>query len=568
MFKDAKIRVKFLIGFSIILIMMLTTTACAYYNFSHMETINNKIINDVVPIDGIIKDINTELIDEETGVRGYIASNGDQRYLQSYSASRKKIDEKIKELKKYSTKYQDLDSIIENEEIPNIEVINKHFDSQIELVKTGKIETARARLGDGKGYMDVCKNIQSKLDTKMNKLSTDALNSSKSENLKAKLIMGIIFLISFITAIGIAVFFSHMMVTQINRNIISLEAIANGNLSIEPLIVDSKDEFGQLATAINSMQNSVRDIVIAITSETENVNRALEITNNDISDLTAELEDISATVEELSAGMEETSASTEEINSSSYEFKTAVESIADKAQQGAESAEEISKKAIALKDSSIALQADANETRISIKKVMDEAIEKAREVEKIRALSDAIMQISNHTNILALNASIEAARAGEKGRGFSVVADEIRKLAENSKETTKEIQDTISIVFEAVNSLSDASKQTLDYIETKVVKSYEDSVLVGENYDKDALYITDLVADLSSTSEELLASISSMAEAIDGISKASCDGAEGTTDIADKVLKISDRAGEIKFETNHVKESAEHLKNIVSKFSI
>ncbi len=568
MFKNAKIRIKFLIGFSIILMMMLITTVCAYYNFNHMQTIENKIINGVVPLDRSIKGINTELISEETGVRGYIASNGDERYLESYTTSRKNIDKEIKEIQKYYSKYQNLGSIIENEEIPNIEVINKHFDSQIELVKAGKIETARDRLGDGKGYMDLCKHVQDKINNEINKVTADALNSSDSANLQAKFAMGIIFLISFTISIIIAMFFSHMMVTQLNKSVLSLEEIAKGNLLIEPLKVDSRDEFGHLGNAINSMQNSVKDIIIAITSETENVNKALTISNEDISDLTAKIEDISATVEQLSAGMEETAASTEEINSSSYELEAAVETIADKAQEGAVSADDISNKAIALKDSSYALQKDANETRIGIKKIMDEALEKAKEVEKIQKLSDAILHISSQTNLLALNAAIEAARAGESGKGFSVVADEIRKLAESSEETVKEIQTTITIVFTAVENLSEASKRTLDYIETKVVKSYEDSVLVGESYDKDAVYVNGLVSDLSATSEELLATIRTVVESIDEISKANSEGSNGTNDIAEKISKIKDRAEEIKNETNHVKESSDHLKNIVSKFKV
>lgn len=568
MFKNAKIRVKFLIGFSIILIMMLITTVCAYYNFSHMETINNRMINDVVPIDRIIKDINAELINEESGLRGYIASNGDAKYLELYSTSRKNIDDKVKKIQNYCSKYPNFAVIINNEEIPNIEVIDKYFDSQIELVKTGKVETARDRLGDGKGYMDVCRHVQDKLNNEINILNNDALSSINLADTQAKLIMDIIFLISFITAAIIVVFLSHMIVTQINRCILSLEEIANGNLSIRPLKIDSRDEFGQLGNAINSMQSSVKDIVIAIINETDNVNRALTISDNNIGDLTVKLEDISATIEQLSAGMGETAASSEEITSSSTELEVAVETIADKAQKGAESADQISNKAISLRESSIQLAADANETRISIREVIDEALEEAKEVEKIKVLSDAILQISSQTNLLALNAAIEAARAGDEGRGFSVVAEEIRKLAENSKETVKEIQNTNDIVLKAVNKLSEASKQTLDYIETKVVKSYKDSVLVGENYEKDASYINSLISDLSATSEELLASIKTVSESIKDISKVNSEEAEGTNEISDKVLKIKDRANEVKLETDHVKQSAEHLKVLVSRFNI
>ena len=199
---------------------------------------------------------------------------------------------------------------------------------------------------------------------------------------------------------------------------------------------------------------------------------------------------------------------------------------------------------------------------------MDLALNKIKEVDKIKTLADAILDISSNTNLLALNASIESARAGEAGKGFAVVAEEIRNLAEVSSKTVNEIQDTINEVFIAVESLSDASKTTLDYIETKVVKSYEESVLVGENYDKDAIFVNDLVVGLSATSEDLLISIKTVNDAMTGISDANTEGVNGINDIVDRVSEIMDRANEVQAETTHVSQSAENLKNIVSQFKI
>ncbi|WP_411682752.1 methyl-accepting chemotaxis protein [Clostridium thailandense] len=568
MFKNAKIRTKILIGFGIILFLMFVTTISSYYNLSHIETAENIIIDDLVPINNIIKEINIEVINEETGVRGYIASNGDEKYLDSYSANKNNIDKKIKELQKYYGASQELKIIIDNEEIPNIGVINKYFASQIELIKSGKIETARDRLSVGKGNMDAFKHVQDKVNNEVSKLLDEAVKSSRRANFQSKAVLTSTFIISTIIGIFIAMFYSYMMAGQLKKSIESLEEIATGNLVIEPIKVDSKDEFGQLGDAINHMQNSLKEIITTITSETNSVNDALNISNENILDLTIKLEDISATAEQLSVGMQETSALTEEINSSSIDLKKVVNSIANKAQEGAVSAEEISKKAMNLKNSSITLETDANKTRMDIKKVMDEALEKVKEVEKIKILANSIEEISSQTNLIALNASIESARAGEQGKGFAVVADEIRKLAENSSETVKEIQETVNGVFVAVENLSNASKITLDYIETKVVKSYKESVLVGENYDKDADYVNGLVADLSSTSEELLASISTVAEAIEEISKANTEGAQGTNDIADRVLKIKDRTNVVKLEAGYVSESAENLKKIVLKFKV
>lgn len=568
MFKDAKIRVKLLVGFGSILVVILVMMFFVYYNFNEIGTNQSKIINNVIPMDKLVKQISTELVREETGIRGYIASDGNEEYLESYDESRKNIDKSLKELKSYYKEYQDIAVIMENEEIPNINVISAHFDSQIQLVKTGKLKIAKDRLEDGKVYMDACRYVENKLDNKMSKINDDALDKSKAANFQGKLIMAVMFLVCLVISIWITLFFSYMIATQINNSIKSLKAISDGNLLMDPIKVDSKDEFGQLGNAINSLQNSMKNIVTTIIKETENVNRAIKISNEDVADLTIKLEDISATVEELSAGMEETSSSTEEVNVSASEFQSATEYIANKAQEGARSAEEISRKAVALKNKSEGLQRDANETGLRMKKVVDNALEKAKEVEKIKTLSNAILKISSQTNLLALNAAIESARAGEAGKGFSVVAEEIRMLAESSEETVKEIQKTINIVFEAVDNLSNASKQTLEYIETKVVKSYEETVAVGKNYDKDAIYINNLVSELSTISQKLLASVKTVNEAINDISKANVEGANGTNNAAEKILKIRNRSEEIKGQTSHIKESSDLLKSAVLRFKI
>ncbi|MFW2488721.1 methyl-accepting chemotaxis protein [Clostridium chromiireducens] len=568
MFKNAKIRIKILIGFSIVLILMLITTICAYYNFNQIQKIEDEIINDLFPINTTLEKINVELVNEETGIRGYIASNGDTRYLDSYSSSKQNIDEKLKEVQKYYVNYEELQNIMVNEEIPNIEIINKYFDSQIELVKSGNIETARDRLSAGKGYMDALKHIQDKSNNEIDEMLADSFTSSEKATSQAKLLMGIIFIISFLISLIIAILLSGMIANSLKRCVLSLQEIAQGNLLIEPIKVDSTDEFGQLGNAINFMQISIKQIINSIITETENVNKSLIISNENVHNLTAKLEDISATVEQLSAGMQETAASTEEISATSLELGNTVQSIADKAKDGSISANEISKRAMTLKNNSLILEVDANNTRVQIKKMMDLALNKIKEVDKIKTLADAILDISSNTNLLALNASIESARAGEAGKGFAVVAEEIRKLAEVSSKTVNEIQDTINEVFIAVESLSDASKTTLDYIETKVVKSYEESVLVGENYDKDAIYVNDLVVGLSATSEDLLTSIKTVTDAMTGISNANTEGVNGINDIVDRVSEIMDRANEVQAETTHVSQSAENLKNIVAQFKI
>lgn len=377
------------------------------------------------------------------------------------------------------------------------------------------------------------------------------------------IVMGSIILIS------LFIFFYIGNITKIINNIVAaMKQISQGNLSFNVTKVNRSDALGQLAQSVEAMQNDMRQIIGAIKDETAIVDSALEESNDNIEKLVRSIESSSATVEQLSAGMEQTAASTQEINATTFEIERAVESIADKAQHGSLSASQINEKALALKQSSIDRQKEAQQTIQTVKSTVSSALEQTKEVDRINELSNAIMQISTQTNLLALNAAIESARAGEAGKGFAVVADEIRSLAEESKRTVAEIQKTVKTVYAAVSNLSDASRKTLEYIETNVLDSYKESVEVGVNYEKDAQYVNGLVIDLSATSEQLLASVRNVAHVMDQIATASNEGAEGTSHIAESVVSIKDSAIHVKAETDKLVGTVKNLTELVSKFNI
>lgn len=237
-------------------------------------------------------------------------------------------------------------------------------------------------------------------------------------------------------------------------------------------------------------------------------------------------------------------------------------------QKGLTSANEISKRAIELKNTSRNLENEAKETHLKIKISMEDALEKIKEVEKIKLLTGSILDISTQTNLLALNAAIEAARAGEAGKGFSVVAEQVRNLAEDSKRTVSEIQIIVEIIFKAVDYLTNISREALGYIETKVLDSYKESVLIGENYEKDALYVNNLVTDLNEASEKILVSIKAVTEAVGDIAMANSEGATGTNAVSDKILNINDKSKEVKSRTNNLSKSSEQLHKLVLKFTV
>ena len=187
-------------------------------------------------------------------------------------------------------------------------------------------------------------------------------------------------------------------------------------------------------------------------------------------------------------------------------------------------------------------------------------------VSQIEVLAQSIMQIASQTNLLALNASIEAARAGEAGKGFAVVADEIRNLAEQSQSTVTHITEVTEGVTRAVENLSADATRLLEFVAKDVTKSFDGFETMADYYNEDAEYVDGLVTDFSATSQELLASIDGILEAIGSVSQSAMDGASGTTQIAEKSLRVAEKSKQLLNEIARANATAGKLQDDVKIF--
>lgn len=178
------------------------------------------------------------------------------------------------------------------------------------------------------------------------------------------------------------------------------------------------------------------------------------------------------------------------------------------------------------------------------------------------------MDITGQTNLLALNASIEAARAGEAGKGFAVVADEIRVLAEQSKAAVAHIQEVTGNVTAAVENLANDAERLLEFVGNDVVESLGGFAEMANSYNSDAANVDSLVTDFSASSEQLLASINGVMDAISDVGKTATEGATGTTDIAEKVGNVVQEAEAIKQKAETTYHSAEKLQKNVERFIV
>lgn len=346
--------------------------------------------------------------------------------------------------------------------------------------------------------------------------------------------------------------------------------ISSGDFSrvVEEKYTKRLDEIGDLARGFNDINIKVSKIIRNVVAEAHIVGQAIDKVNENMSALTSEIDFMTKIIHKLSSKMEENSAMTEEMNAASSEIEEAVDSIASKTQDGVESADEIRKKAENLKTTARDSQKRIQEIQMDVAAKLREAIEKSKAVEKIKILSDVILNISSQTNMLALNAAIEATQAGSAGSGFTVVAREIRSLAENSKQTASEIQNVTRLVLESVQVLSERAEEVLDFLEKKVVKDYDMLVVTGEQYSDDAKLINNMVSNLKSNTEQLYLSIHNMVKAINDVAVASEEGASETIDLANEASAVVRRTNEVLEKTNDVNKSTDRLLKLVSIFKV
>ena len=355
------------------------------------------------------------------------------------------------------------------------------------------------------------------------------------------------------------------------RNIsASINVIAGGDFvqKVPKKLVNRKDDFGNLAKTLEGMRHSLRGLLAQVKNESVNIDHVVESIDANVFTLNSEIEDVSATTQELAASTEETAASADQINSMTQQIDDAAREIATRAQDGATEAEDIHKRASQSKTNAVENRQKMEQMQAEIRSSLQKALEDAKVVEKIGILADSILNITGQTNLLALNASIEAARAGDAGRGFAVVAEEIRVLAEQSQEAVANIQAVTENVSSAVGNLAKDSNRLLDYVDQDVVESFALFEKMADDYNADATKINELVSDFSATSEELLASINSISEAIDGITLASNDSAAGTTNIAQKTVSIVNESSEVMKSAKVAEQSAEELRKNVDNFKI
>lgn len=382
------------------------------------------------------------------------------------------------------------------------------------------------------------------------------------------------FFISITVAVLLLIAIALLIVTDITRSLNAavrqMNCMVEGDYATDFMqkFLRRRDDFGHLARCIKDMKSAMVKLISQVQIESEIISVAAGSVNECVAKLNDDIAGVSAATQELSAGMQETAATTTVADESAGEVYSAVQHIASRSQDGAQGAAEIKGRAAQTNIKIKGAQEKAALLKSEIQQDLETALENAKVIDQIYELSGVIMKVVSQTNLLSLNASIEAARVGEAGKGFAVVAGEIGELAEQSRQTVIKIQKVTEEVTEAVGNLSSNARKLLDFVVKDITADYQDFITIGEQYDQDGVFVDELMGEFSTVAQELFSNMEGIKTSMSDISKAAEEGAEGTTEIAQRASVIVEESEEVLEQVTKTKQSAETLRAEIGKFRV
>lgn len=329
-----------------------------------------------------------------------------------------------------------------------------------------------------------------------------------------------------------------------------------------------KDEIGNMATKIHIMRKKLREMM----GDLQQTQQVLESNAEDLNHLmkqnSAYAEDNSAATQELAAGMEETSANAAHIVENVGIMRESSHNIQRLAEDGEKNSGQIQERAGEMERISTESRHKTDQMYAVMKQKTDAAVEQAKSVQKINALTDNIKQISSQTNLLALNANIEAARAGEAGRGFAVVASEIGDLATQTLDTVSTIDEIVGEVNSSVSNMTECLTTIMEFLEQTVLGDYEHFAQVGEQYHADAdtfQQIMQQTKEAVDALEQHIGEISSTVSDINSMVEQSTDGISG---IAEKSGSTQNLVTEGYDKLQECTQSVNVIRDFVAQFHL
>lgn len=463
-------------AFFLLTILALIMGVLTLRQMHRMESATVNIVFDAIPVTSAVRDLMTQLVQQETGMRGFVIS-GDEDLLEPYIFGKRAIRDNLDFIERHSGSYPSMRRLVDNAR-PLITELERFSDELIELARSGPegMAEAQRRLPEGKVLMDQFTVLFANMLRDTNQVVLGAWEEVAAARQSTQTMI----LVAGIGIAGISLVIGLFVGGAISRPIARIAAaagqVAEGNLDQKALAIPSRDEVGDMTRAFNHMVSHLRHLVQNVSEATRAVLDSLK----DMSDISREVaagaQRATEAIEQVASGTGDQARATEQVRDIMGQLRQAVQEIAAGSQQTADQVHDamglLGRMAEAIEqvvhdtqrvaeDAQEAARAAeqgaaiVSETTAGMGRIRQSVLHAASLMQELESLSSrigditrVIADIADQTNLLALNAAIEAARAGHHGAGFAVVADEVRKLAERSAASSGQIRDLIATIQE------------------------------------------------------------------------------------------------------------------------
>lgn len=553
-----------LLGYFVLIVFMVAVGGYSYWGMQQVMREYQQIVEQAHPYVLAISEINSALTAQLNAQRTYLLT-GDEQYTLRAELDANNVRSAINKAEGYAQ---------ESEEKNLLQQIGSIHDN---LVQQQKDVFATYAAGDKEGAIqqgltgvdDILKRLTANFNVLQGinqKRVHDAQQAAQAAAANTVRLVLVLVLVGAVLGILLSVFLARRTISPLRRLATAAAGIAGGDLR-EEVPVRGRDEVAQLGTAFNQMVGNLREIITEVRTSILKVSEYAQQLTTSAEETTRATEQIAASVQEVAQGAEQQVREVSDASNTVKQMAAAMEQVAESAQAVAASSQESARLAeegsTAIKN--VIRQNDVvRESMTNLSGLINELGQRSREIGQI---VEVITSIADQTNLLALNAAIEAARAGEQGRGFAVVADEVRKLAEQSAQAAKQIA---GLVDRTQNDTGKAIK-TMEAGSAEVASGSE--LLQSAQSTLEKIFaavgkVAQEIQEVSAAAQEMAASSDRVVTATENVSRIAENTSAGTENIAAATEEQTATMEEISSSAQVLADMARKLEQAVQRFKL
>ncbi|TBL79378.1 methyl-accepting chemotaxis protein [Paenibacillus thalictri] len=438
---------KMIAGFLIIAFILGIVSALSYHYLQKIDDSYADLVNRREKILATSKDMRADTLQQMSSLRDYLLTQN-QDSLDRFNQAGKQLTERSGFM--VTLIKRDVDK----EQVNKLHDLNQQFKKEAEQVLALIGSNKEAAVKSSSGVIQLgrdMENLANSIADGQQKLVDESSTATSAMVETIKKMILIMSIAAFIMAVLIGFLISKIISKPTVQLANAAKQIAAGDLTVKEIVVKNRDEVGDLAYSFNQMVRNLRELIAQTTISAEHVAASSEELKASAQRTNIATEQIASAIQQVAAGSGKQVQSIGESVQAVGEMSAGAQQIAVNAQNVSSSASEAAEKSTEGSQDIQRVTEQMNSIHLTMERLSEVVVHLETRSQDIGEIVKIISDISARTNLLALNASIEAARAGEQGKGFAVVAGEIRKLAEQSSQSSQQIADLIAAIQEETN---------------------------------------------------------------------------------------------------------------------